>query len=137
MAIHACSGILLLGVLVLSACARPADDVIRFGLAGSPANLDPRYATDATSARINRLLYQRLVDFDEQVRPVPSLASWERLGPRHYRFFLRRPRPDFHDGTVLTALDVAATYRSMLEPGSGSPHAGTLGLIERIEVRAA
>ncbi|MGB5260194.1 MAG: ABC transporter substrate-binding protein [Gammaproteobacteria bacterium] len=127
-------GLVLVYMLALSACAQPADDIIRFGLAGTPANLDPRYATDATSARINRLLYQRLVDFDEQVRPVPSLATWERLAPRHYRFYLQRPRPDFHDGSPVTAHDVAATYRSILEPGSTSPHAGTLQLIQRIEV---
>ncbi len=124
----------LLVVLALTACAQPADDIIRFGLAGAPANLDPRYATDATSARINRLLYQRLVDFDEQVRPAPSLATWERITPRHYRFVLQRPRPDFHDGSPVTADDVAATYRSILEPGGSSPHAGTLKLIRRIEV---
>jgi peptide/nickel transport system substrate-binding protein len=46
----------------LLGCNQPQDDVIRFGLASAPANLDPRYATDATSARINRLLYRRLVD---------------------------------------------------------------------------
>ena len=122
-------------LLCLTACSRPADDTIRFGLASAPANLDPRYATDAASARINRLLYQRLVDFDEQVRPVPALASWERLSPQHYRFHLRRPRPDFHDGSPLNAQDVAATYRSILAPGSISPHAGTLGHIRSIEVQ--
>ena len=124
----------LLGLLLLSACTQPADDVIRFGLAGAAANLDPRYATDATSARINRLLYQRLVDFDQAVRPVPALARWERLGPRLYRFVLQHPRADFHDGSPVTAHDVAATYGSILAPGSGSPHAGTLRLIARIEV---
>ena len=50
----------LLVLLCLQACTQPADSTIRFGLASAPANLDPRYATDATSARINRLLYQRL-----------------------------------------------------------------------------
>ncbi len=85
---------LLVGMLLLvSACTGPPDDVIRFGLASGPANLDPRYATDATSARINRLIYQRLVDFDEQVRPVPALASWEKITPLQYRFHLK---PDRH-----------------------------------------
>ena len=121
-------------VLCLSACSQPQDEVIRFGLAGAPANLDPRYATDATSARINRLLYQRLVDFNEQFRPVPSLATWEQLAPLHYRFHLKSERPEFHDGTALEAGDVAATYESILAPDSGSPHAGTLQLIQRVSV---
>jgi len=121
-------------LLSLQACTQPADSTIRFGLASAPANLDPRFATDATSARINRLLYQRLVDFDDRVRPVPALARWEQLEPQHYRFHLQPGRPAFHDGTPLRAHDVAATYRSLLAPGSGSPHAGTLRLIAAIEV---
>lgn len=121
-------------LLCLQSCTQPADSTIRFGLASAPTNLDPRYATDATSARINRLLYQRLVDFDDRVRPVPALAHWEQLDPRHYRFHLEAGRPAFHDGMPLRAHDVAATYRSLLAPGSGSPHAGTLRLIQDIEV---
>ncbi|MEZ5540556.1 MAG: ABC transporter substrate-binding protein [Pseudomonadota bacterium] len=126
--------ILLPLLLALLACAPEPDEVIRFGLAAAPDNLDPRYATDATSARINRLLYRRLVDFDEQVRPVPDLARWEQLDPRHYRFHLDPARESFHDGTPLQAEDVAATYRSILAPDSGSPHAGTLRLISAIRV---
>ncbi len=126
---------LFIGLLLLvSACSGPADEAIRFGLASSPANLDPRFATDATSARINRLVYRRLVDFDEQVRPVPSLASWERLGPQHYRFHLDPNRAMFHDETPLTAVDVAATYQSILDPASASAHASSLRLIENIVV---
>jgi peptide/nickel transport system substrate-binding protein len=128
------TSLLLLLCLQLAACTQPPDAVIRFGLASAPANLDPRYATDATSARINRLLYRRLVDFDDQVKPVPALADWQQLTPLHYRFRLRPQRARFHDGTKLTANDVAATYRSILEPGSASPHATLLRTITRIEV---
>ncbi len=120
--------------LILTACTHPADDSIRFGLASEPANLDPRFATDATSARLNRLLYRRLVDFDTNSRPVPALATWEVVTPTQYRFTLRADRPVFHDGTPLTAADVAATYRYLLDPGNASPHRSTLELIERIEV---
>ena len=121
-------------LLSLAACSQPQDEVIRFGLASAPANLDPRYATDATSARINRLLYQRLVDFDDRIRPIPALASWERLSPTHYRFHLQPGRARFHDGSTLNARDVAATYHSVLDPNRPSAHAGTLQLIEAINV---
>jgi len=39
-----------------------------------------------------------------------------------------------HDGTPLTAEDVAATYRSVLDPQVGSPHRGSLHMLKRIEV---
>ena len=121
-------------LMLLCGCARQPDDIIRFGLAAAPVNLDPRYASDATSTRINRLLYRRLVEFDEHLRPQPALASWEQPEPRRYRFHLDPQRAPFHDGKLLTARDVAATYRSILAADSASPHRGALRLIEAIEV---
>ena len=106
---------------------------IRFGLASAPTNLDPRYATDATSASINRLLYSRLVDFAEDATPVPSLATWEPLTPTHYRFTLLEPRPTFSNGNLLTAEDVKATYLSVLNPKTSSPHRALFQHISRIE----
>ncbi len=126
--------LLACSLIWLTACSQPVDDTIRFGLASAPANLDPRYATDAASARINRLLYRRLVDFDENTRPRAALASWEVLAPTHYRFHLDPQRANFHDGRALTAADVAATYRSILDPDRPSAHAATLQLIDDIEV---
>ena len=129
------AGVLLCVALLLWGCTQPPDPaVIRFGLASAPTTLDPRHATDAASARVNRLLYARLVDFDERMRPVPALAHWVRETPTRYRFVLRADRRPFSDGRRLTAADVAATYRYVLDPANGSPHRGSLALIERIEV---
>ena len=115
-------------------CTESAPErTIRFGLASAPTNLDPRFATDATSARINRLLYSRLVDFAEDATPVPSLATWETRTPTHYRFNLIEPRPTFPDGSQLTTEDVKATYLSLLDPKTSSPHRGLLRNISRIE----
>ena len=128
---------LLLSLLVLAACAPAPDGTLRIGLASAPVTLDPRFATDATSSRINRLLYARLVDFDDRQLPVPSLATWQVLTPTHYRFTLKN-NPDeeartFHDGSRLTAQDVKATYDAVLDPVNGSPHRATLAMIEHID----
>jgi len=127
-------GIILLCGALLMACGAPETESIRFGLATAPVNLDPRFATDATSERINRLLYARLVDFDKHSRPVPALATWEMLSERHYRFRLGEAGRLFHDGSRLDVEDVTATYRSVLDPETASPHRGTLAVIERIQV---
>ncbi|RLA04110.1 MAG: hypothetical protein DRQ54_09925, partial [Gammaproteobacteria bacterium] len=53
------NGLLVAVCLLLAACEYAAvedDDVIRMGLVQAPATLDPRYATDAISSRICRLL---------------------------------------------------------------------------------
>jgi peptide/nickel transport system substrate-binding protein len=122
-------------VLLLAACAPAPDAQLRFGLASAPVTLDPRFATDATSTRINRLLYERLVDFDERLAPAPALAaSWRIFAPTHYRFRLDDSPHIFSDGTPLTAHDVKATYDFILDPANASPHRATLAIIERIEV---
>lgn len=126
--------LLLVSAALLGACGTHDSDAIRFGLASAPTSLDPRYATDASSERINRLLYARLVDHDRHSRPVPALADWELLSPTHYRFRLGDEGRQFHDGTRLSADDVAATYRSILDPAGTSPHRGALTMIQRIQV---
>lgn len=110
------------------------DGVLRFGLAHAPRNLDPRLATDATSERVNRLLYSRLVELDDQGLPVPGVARWQVLSPTHYRFALGNSGRGFSDGTRLSAADVAATYSSILDPATASPHRALLSLIREIRI---
>lgn len=130
--------IIFVALLGLIACgktdaekAQPAP--FTFALAQMPLNLDPRYATDAASERVNRLLYQSLVDFDAQARPVPALADWQQLNVKHYRFTLRKPLSKFHHGRILNAEDVKATYDS-LRLLKDAPHAAEFSNIETIQV---
>jgi peptide/nickel transport system substrate-binding protein len=111
--------------LLLAACTRPHDSVLRFGLATAPVSLDPRQATDAVSNRLCRLIYESLVDFDQHFMPVPALAQWDSGDAIHYRFTLAANHV-FHDGIPVTAADVVATYQAILDPARASPHRGTL-----------
>ncbi|MFM1891110.1 MAG: hypothetical protein RLZ44_187, partial [Pseudomonadota bacterium] len=126
--------LLLVALVSTAGCQAPGPDGIRMGLPTLPGNLDPRYATDAVSSRVCGLLYQALTRFDAQSRPQPDLARWERLSPSHYRFHLLPERRSFPDGRLPAAADVAATYRSLLDPAAASPHRGTLAHIADIEV---
>ncbi len=127
---------ILLGAVTLSACAPTSDNTLRIGLASAPVTLDPRFATDATSSRINRLLYSRLVEFDERQLPVPGIASWQEINSTQYRFTLHESDAGrvFSDGSRLTAQDVKATYDAVLNPTNASPHRATLSVIKRIDV---
>lgn len=109
-----------------AAWSAPASPPLRFGLAAAPITLDPRYATDAASTRIEQLLYRALVTFDAAARPVPDLARWERLSPTEYRFHLGPGGREFQDGEHLSSADVKATYESILDPATGSPLRDTL-----------
>ncbi len=125
---------MVMSVLTLGAWADDVSRSLRFGLSADPVTLDPRFATDAASTRVNRLLYGHMVDFDEKFQPVPSLATWEIVNPRLYRFTLDSAIDRFHDGTQLEARDVKATYDSVLDPGTASPHRAGLDMIESISV---
>lgn len=107
-----------------------APNTLVFAVAQAPLNLDPRYATDAASERVNRLVYQRLVEFDAASHEVAGLASWQQLDALRYRFHLLRA-PVFHDGQPLTATDVKATYDSLLTL-KDSPHTAEFRHIRRI-----
>ncbi len=127
---------LLLVCAALAACGRAPDaaDTLRVGLAQAPATLDPRFATDAASARVTALLYRPLVELDEAGKPVPGLASWSRAEPARYVFRLFPDVPSFSDGSPVTAADVKATYDALRAPGLGSPHRSALAMIDRVEV---
>ncbi len=130
----------LAALLAMSACHQP-DSIppngqstpIRFALAQMPLNLDPRYATDAASERVNRLIYQSLVDFDETSQPVPKLATWLMVSPREYHFSLKQPFARFHNSKSMTAHDVKATYDSIITL-KDSPHASEYSNISSIQV---
>lgn len=129
------NSILLTFILVLlSACADSNRNSIAFGLNAAPVTLDPRFATDAISYRITRLIYRSLIDFDEQLQAASDLASWEQLALDHYRFTLNTDRRDFHNNMRLTAYDVKATYESVLNPENISPHRASIEMIESINV---
>ena len=147
------SGLLLCFMLTLTACkptSSPSDSInkastsseIVFAISQAPLNLDPRYATDAASERLNRLLYQSLVDFDDHTKPVASVASWQQLSPLSYRFTLSEKRRPFYypastghkaKARKLTAYDVKATYDSITAL-SDSPHRAEFSNMKNIVV---
>ncbi|MES9831249.1 MAG: ABC transporter substrate-binding protein [Candidatus Thiodiazotropha sp. DIVDIV] len=124
----------LMNILILMAgCQEHPDQTVRMGLATAPLNLDPRFAADATSERINRLLYQRLVEFDSNSMPKPGIAKWEAISPLKYRFHLNNKANRFSHGRMLNSSDVVATYREVLNPANASPKQASLKLIGSID----
>jgi peptide/nickel transport system substrate-binding protein len=126
--------ILLCSTIALTACEQTKQEsAIRFAISQAPINLDPRYATDAASERVNRLLYQRLVEFDASSKPMAGLANWKQLSEKRYRFVLQDDVAPFHHGKAFTAEDVKATYDSLTQL-KDSPHAAEYANINTIQV---
>jgi peptide/nickel transport system substrate-binding protein len=103
------------------------------GIESQPLHLDPRYSTDANSARIGGLIYNSLLRADANAQLQPELASsWQRLDDRTYAFDLRR-NVTFHNGKPLTAVDVKFTYESILQPKNRSPKRALLKPLQAID----
>ncbi len=123
-------------LLALAVACRPADlappGTVVVALESAPAVLDPRFTTDANSSLVSALVTNGLTTSDARAEATPDLAEeWRELSPLEYRFTLRSDAI-FHDGSRVTAADVAATYRSVLDPAMRSPKREALAAIERI-----
>ncbi len=121
--------------LILVACnAAPHSKRQDFTVAleAMPTQLDPRFATDANSSRVDSLVFASLAVPGEDGGYRPYLAqSWEHPDPLTYIF---RLRSDFHfqDGRPVTARDVVATYRGLRDPSSASPRTALLSALDSV-----
>jgi len=109
---------LLCALATLSGCSnqRPEGDAIVVGMTNSAVNLDPRVGADDASQKAHQLLFNTLLKIDANLKVVPELAeSVERTDDVTYVAKLRHG-VKFHDGSELTAKDVAYTFRSFLDP---------------------
>ncbi len=111
----------------------PANEVV-VALENPPIHLDPRVATDQSSARVFELVLNGLVDKLPDGSLGPSLAeSWEILDDGlRYRFHLR-DGVAFHDGRPFGADDVVWTFQSMLDGTVTTPKTGAFAQLERVE----
>ncbi len=122
-------------LLTASACqqAIPGRNEIRIGLAQAPMSLDPRYATDAASHRIQELMHRGLVRLDAHFEPQPDAAGrWEHPDALTWRFFIRSGLK-FSDGAPVRAADAAATLNSIMDADKASPLRAGFSAIRKVE----
>ncbi len=81
---------------------------------------------------VNQLVYESVVDFDENMKPVPMLAdNWTHEG-KTWTFNLRSGI-QFHNGYELTAYDVVRSWQSLVMAGSANPYYARLQMIAGME----
>jgi ABC-type transport system substrate-binding protein len=106
---------------------------LNFLIESNPTNLDPRFATDSESQRIDGLLFNSLVAPDDHMNLQGDLAtSWDTPDPLTYVFHLRK-NIRFHDGRLLTSADVKATFDFMLDPANRSPKRGAFQYVSKVD----
>ncbi|MBI2646398.1 MAG: ABC transporter substrate-binding protein, partial [Deltaproteobacteria bacterium] len=125
----------MIGSLLLFGCSgqnlTPKDSLV-IAIDAEPSNLDPRFALDATSQRIDTLLYDALVMIDNNLQIVPHLAlNWKTLNDTTYQFTLR-PNLRFPDGSPITADHFVSTLKQIQDPNFGSPLLSGFKNVEKV-----
>jgi peptide/nickel transport system substrate-binding protein len=124
------------GLIALVACtARPRSEpkVITIAVFASPNNFDPRVGTDEVSQKVYQLVYDNLLNLDDELKVAPGLAThWEQPDDRSFVLHLRRG-VRFHDGHELTSADVAHTFSSLIDPKFVSARRGAYAALDRVE----
>jgi len=126
--------ILVLSVLVLGACGRqvPRQDFV-VAMESFAPNLDPRFPTDAYAAKVQGLIFNGLLKFDDNLMLVPDLAdSYQMLSDRRMRFKLKKGVV-FHNGKALTSADVVYTLKTLMDPKTKSQLYSTFNRIAELE----
>lgn len=112
---------------------KPSKDNLVIAIEKAPMSLDPRYALDTFSERICRLIYDGLLEIDDNFNYVPDLAqSYTMPDEKTYVFKLKR-NVHFHDGSKLTSEDVRYTYETIMDPEYGSVFRNAFINVDKIE----
>jgi len=100
-----------LAATLLAAAPPPAAaQTLNIGAGGAFNSLDPHFFNLGPNNNLGKYTFSSLIEFSPTLRPEASLAvSWTAISPTVWEFKLR-PGVTFHDGTPLTADDVAFTF---------------------------
>ena len=97
----------LLPPLATTSARAQAARVLNMAVSAPPASIDPHYYTLTPSIMLSAHMFEPLTIRDENARVKPGLAeSWRLVDDTTWEFSIRRG-VRFHDGSELTAADVA------------------------------
>ncbi len=114
----------LLTMTLVAAGLAPAADAgdLRIGRATEHGSLDPLYSDLGSDVATAENAFESMIRFDSKLRIHPSLATeWKLIDPLTWDIKLR-PGVTFHDGSALTAADVAYSLNRARDiPNSPGP----------------
>ena len=128
--------LLLFAAGLLPGAAQPAKDALTADLPNDAATLDPHVQWDTDSYTIYRNIFDNLVTRDAAGTIVPQIATaWRYANDTTIEFDIRQG-VKFHDGSPLTADDVAFSVRRIIDPGFKSPQLSQFDQIASAEASA-
>lgn len=124
-------------VLVLLACTNQTGsgpNALRIPLINDPI-LNPVLAPDIGSVLINKIIFSSLVRPDENLHPVPDLAtSWATSTDGLEYTFTLKPGVKWHDGESFSAHDVKFTFDQIRDVKSGSRLGSDFAAVAGVDV---
>ena len=107
---------IFLFLISLTACSpnNQNDKAVHFGIAQKPQNLDPRFASDAASEKMNNLIYSSLFYYDSNFKMQSDIVSYQIISSTEYVFELKEDLPYFHNGSRLNIKDIIATLENVI-----------------------
>lgn len=100
-------------------------------VAASGTELHPIRGNSRDLDSLNHLVFESVVELDENLSPVPLLADRWEYSDGAWIFYLREGIV-FHDGSPLTAQDVVASLEDIQINEATSPYAGRIKYIREI-----
>lgn len=125
----------LLLALLGAALAQPRHGgVLRVGMQGDPVGLDPHLTNATLTRNMVENTYDTLVMHNAALEIVPGLAESWSASDDGLRWTFELREATFHDGTPVTADDVAYSIMRIKDPATASPRAGQFATVDRVEV---
>lgn len=126
--------ILAIGMAAVADPTIPDSNTVVFSMYSMPENLDVFTVIDTTAQEIFRLMYDGLFEIGPQTDALPNLAeSWDISPDGLIWTFAIQKGITFHDGSILSADDVAYSYERLLSPDVRHVFGGQFEYIESIE----
>ena len=140
--------VLALGAVLLAGCSDRSGDAAAGGtlviaVGGSDvASLLPPFVTDITGKQVSDQLFLRLAQIDDHLGTIgdasfrPELArSWSWSRDSLSVAFTIDPRAQWHDGTPVTARDVAFTFAVLKDPKTATQTTATIANVDSVTIR--
>lgn len=103
---------------------RDHGDRLNLAILGTPPNLVPFLAGDASAATLAGNIYHSLLTYDGDLNLINQLAERHTVSPDGLTLtFTLRKGLTFADGSPLTSRDVSATFHAITHPTTRTPYA--------------
>src|SRR5262249_46226496 len=107
--------------VALASVAGASAQTLTIGVRAGPESIDPHYTATGTQAQALKHVFDTLVWSGDGLQIEPRLAeSWSQVDPTTWEFRLRHG-VRFHDGSEMTAEDVASSIRRMQQLSGPNP----------------